>query len=311
MIPNSPNGSLIKIELMQTLRGHERSITDLAWDSDGLTLASASADNLIILWDPLSGKPCRFLEGHQREVLCLAWSHNKRYLASGGHDSVLVIWDHVNTTCWELKGHTRPIIKLTWANEQYSLASCSADHTIRVWDIQTRSEVFKIMSNDPICDIAWLSDDNILASYEDKAVICSLNRYTRNVTLYPVENSRVISGIYRMQNGNLIINPSRSPIDFNDLSLQKKLTRLLAQDNPIRSIHASPNHPLLAATSLCGTIQLWNTDTWKKTIISTNSKNHISRRPFAFHPRWPVFATLSDEDQVVQIWKANYRIVGR
>jgi len=303
MTNNKIKNSDSTLELIATLRGHKNLIHDLTWDPDGLTLASASEDHLIILWDPLSGKPCRVLDGHQNGVLCLAWSHNRQYLASGDRNAVINIRDNIDNTGWELNGHTKPITRLIWEKNQVLLASISKGCSIRIWDIQTRAEVMKIIVDDPICDIAWLSEDNLLVSFSGMAMIYCLNRLTKRITKYPVANTEVISGTYRLPNGNLTANPPHGPIDFSDTYMKLKIKGIIAQDGPLQSLHPSQKHPLLATTSKSGILLLWQTDTWTKKTFFRNSIDQIPNQVFEFHPRWPVFACLADEDNVIQIWK--------
>ncbi len=71
-------------------------ITYLALSPDGRTLATASRDHSIRLWDVDTGTERRRLEGHRGTVTSLAWSADSKRLASGSNDGTALVWDVVN-----------------------------------------------------------------------------------------------------------------------------------------------------------------------------------------------------------------------
>ena len=64
----------------------------MAFDPQGGTLASGSADNTVKLWEARSGKLLRTLEGHTESVDIVAFSPDGRLLASKSHDHTIRLW---------------------------------------------------------------------------------------------------------------------------------------------------------------------------------------------------------------------------
>ncbi len=78
--------------LLKTLNGHTNYVRYLAVLPDQ-TLASASADKTIKIWDTLNGNLLKTLNGHTDWVICLAVLGDNT-LASGSDDKTIKIFVH-------------------------------------------------------------------------------------------------------------------------------------------------------------------------------------------------------------------------
>ncbi|MEH2233730.1 MAG: hypothetical protein V7K71_29520, partial [Nostoc sp.] len=95
-----------------TLSGHSASVYSVVFSPDGKTLASASADNTIKLWNRDMGKEISIstLSGHSNSVTSFVFSPDGKTLASASRYSTIKLWnlsldDLLAQGCSWLKGY--------------------------------------------------------------------------------------------------------------------------------------------------------------------------------------------------------------
>jgi WD40 repeat protein/serine/threonine protein kinase len=119
-----------------TLRDHNWGILGLAFSPDGRTLASASADSSVRLWDvgtgaPIKTPPMRH-DGPSRGV---GFSPDGLYLASPGMEQTVKIWDTATWREWRtLHDPTNGILSVAWSPDGRRLAWGGTDATVKIGD---------------------------------------------------------------------------------------------------------------------------------------------------------------------------------
>ena len=138
----------------------------MVFSPDGGTLAGASWDDTIRLWDVESGQLQATLKGHTNWVTSVAFSPDGGTLASGSFDWTVRLWDvesgQLQAT---LKGHTSNVISVIFSPDGGTLASGSADKTVRLWDVESEQLQATLTGHGNYVEsVAFSPDGTILAS---------------------------------------------------------------------------------------------------------------------------------------------------
>ncbi|VDP48058.1 unnamed protein product [Schistosoma margrebowiei] len=133
---------LTTVSGIQTIdTNHEDMIHDAQLDYYGTTLATASSDHSVKIFDVRNKKQVLIahLRDHQGPVWSLSWSHPMygSLLASCGYDRKVIIWQEINGRwgkVFEYAEHASSVNCVCWAPHSYGLmlACASSDGTISI-----------------------------------------------------------------------------------------------------------------------------------------------------------------------------------
>ena len=123
-----------------TLEGHTGDVLSVAFSPDGKTLASASADRSIKLWNTATGESLRTIEGHIDNVLAVAFSPDGKALASGSSDKTVRLWNAATgDEVGLLDGHTEAVTCVAFMPDGTTLASVWGPiGEFKLWNVADR-----------------------------------------------------------------------------------------------------------------------------------------------------------------------------
>ncbi|KAF7980253.1 hypothetical protein HWV62_38989 [Athelia sp. TMB] len=149
----SDDSSDLKFSHISTIpTGHSKTVRAIAWSPAGKSLATASFDTNIGIWEQEAGSDdevgeggssagewecAALLEGHETECKSVAYSSSGTLLASCSRDKTVWIWEVHPDSDFECVSvqmeHTQDVKCVTWHPTEELLASASYDDTIRLY----------------------------------------------------------------------------------------------------------------------------------------------------------------------------------
>jgi WD40 repeat protein len=186
----------------------------VAWNDDGLQLASASDDKVVIIWTVHTGEKhavlsfsipavqdmmkCTWssntvtntaghmtstLTGHSESVNSVAWSPKGSEILSGSDDMTAIIWNVVTGDVVSvLRGHTSTVLSVAWSPDGAHVVTGSADATAIVWNVASLEIVCVLRGHTgQVKSVAWSQNSNqiVTSSVDQKVIIW--NAFSGNI----------------------------------------------------------------------------------------------------------------------------------
>jgi WD40 repeat protein len=153
-------------EIRQFQREQRGQVHGLAFSADGRTLASASSDKAIHLWEVATGKERQALSADQYSAGTVAFSPDGKTLASANADGLIRIWDvATGKVLGPHEGHQGIVSAVALSADGKTLVSAGSDGTVRTWETLTGKEQRRLEGHQgPIPSVRLSPDGKLLAS---------------------------------------------------------------------------------------------------------------------------------------------------
>ena len=167
------------------LAAHRLTVYCCRFAPRGGTLATASSDGTVILWEmkeasvvsqSVLGEATDY-SAALRDVSCIDWSPDGQLLAAGSFDSGVRVYRNTGKQEAQLEGHTEYVFVVKFNRSGTRVVTASSDKTVILWALPgfARVNTFNFHT-DTVGDVSWRDDEVFATASADSTIgICNVN----------------------------------------------------------------------------------------------------------------------------------------
>ncbi|WP_125262933.1 hypothetical protein [Streptomyces alboflavus] len=283
------------------LTGHTETVLSAAFSRDGRTLATASWDHSVKLWNVRSHRLLATLTGHTGAVTAVAFSPDGRTLATSGNDRSVKLWDtRSHRLLATLTGHTNMVEGVAFSPDSQTLASAGSDRTVRLWDTRTHRERAVLSGHpDAVYRLAFSPDGRTLASADVGRTTRLWDVSSRRTLAVLTGRTGAVNAVAFSPDGRTLATAGTDDsVKLWNVRSRRQLATLTGHTDTVQGVAFSPDGRTLASASADRTVRLWHPRTGKARATLTMKRRVHS---VVFSPDGRTLATAGQEP-AVRLW---------
>jgi hypothetical protein len=236
-------------------------VAALTFSPDGRTLAAASTDGAIKLFDAPTDQPLNSMQGPAGGVAALAFAPDGHSLAGGAADATVRIWQITGQLLRTLTGHSGPVTSVAFAPNGALLASGSLDGSTRLWQTATgAASSSAIGAGGGVTALAFSIDGSEVAFGAGDGTVRLWQIGAGQIRLTLAGNQGAVTGLAFARDGSwLASSSSDGAVRVWQMSNGQLLQTWTDDRGAVAGLAARPDGSVLTAIAATGELQSWPT----------------------------------------------------
>lgn len=292
-----------RFALARTLTAHKDAVWSVAFSPDSQTLASASEDATINLWNSETGQRLQTLGGHSDSIRSIALSADGQTLVSGSGDSTLNLWHLPQGELRQtLTGHTGAVWSVALSPDGQTLVSGGNDGMIKTWDVATGQLRHTLTGHtQPVYAVALSRDGQTLISGSEDQTIKVWQTQSGTLQRTLSGHTDAVRSVAFSPDGQTIASASwDKTVKLWDVQTGQTLRTLVGHGDRVVAVAFSPDGQTIASASIDQTVKVWQMQTGKLLDTLSGHKDWVLSLDFS-----PAGQTLVSGDRhgSIKVWQ--------
>ncbi|WP_299485406.1 AAA-like domain-containing protein [Acaryochloris sp. IP29b_bin.137] len=283
------------------LEGHEATVNSLSFSPDGQSIATASRDGTVRLWN-LQGQTLQILSGHQGDVYNVVFSPDGQRLATAAKDGTLRLWTLAGETLQVLRGHQEDVYDLSWSPDSQLIASASKDGTAIVFDRYGKEYSRFTQHQDSVYAISFSPDSQRIATTSRDSTIRIWTITGEPLAVLRGHQGAVFDVAFSPDGQQMVTAGADQTVRLWTETGQP-LQVLRGHQGAVYDVSFNATGQWLASASGDKTIRLWSAAGQSLQVLRGHQGAVFSAK---FSPQGNLLATASNDETNVHLWQVRF-----